>query len=339
MLESHHLCEGYFISDTLSLCFGTSSPGRVWDRLPGALPKDSRPPRPLAMEGLERAGDESMEDVFLQDDLCPTIAEHATQCQSLFHKCMAMPEIVPDPTVVDDQLARFSLWASNMDVYGPLNVSLDYRLRFSPTAADIIHQLLDIICDTLLSYGLKIKANGGLDIKIALLTLQKLPSDEDENAENVDSDQPLEDDDGPAEAVRITRASMYSVQDNEDLGFQDDDAEAADGNVDISAQVTVLDLEDKDDLGMTKLQHAVQAGDLGLVESLIQSGASVNFRDENGQTPLHYAAERGFFECMEALVEHGADLYIIDNSGFFPASLGRGCRARGRNYGTVVHGR
>ena len=105
------------------------------------------------MESLEPAGDESMEDVFLQDDLSPTIAEHATQCQSLFHKYMAIPEIVPDPTIMDDQLARFSLWASNMDVYGPLNVSLDYRLRFSPTAADIIHQLLDIICDTLLSCG------------------------------------------------------------------------------------------------------------------------------------------------------------------------------------------
>ena len=92
-----------------------------------------------------------MEDVFLQDDLRPTIAEHATQCRSLFHKYMVVPGIVPDPTIMDDQLARFSLWASNMDVFGPLNVSLDYRLRFSPIAVDIIHQLLDIICDTLTS--------------------------------------------------------------------------------------------------------------------------------------------------------------------------------------------
>lgn len=639
-----------------------------------------------------------MEDVFLQDDLSPTIAEHAAQCQSLFHKYMIMPEIMPDPTIMDDQLARFSLWASNMDVYGPLNVSLDYRLRFSPTAADIIHQLLDIICDTLLSLkpiddrppqvssrkkqrisvhgnsGVTRRANddasdsesdidpaeenilkitetiGGtltrlvrlsnavrksakanrarkieryrddeeankaidelrlytecyikfrfpeapealrsalveanalrlrrlyyqrshrrrIDLsiqspettpavvhlpkttgsapavrftpsalpkpartnkmpapspapatnattarqtavaafyaksttevpraksvlvnnklsfpsipptqqcpycgvivefknisrsllwqnhvigdlepficvfshclerghhdhgtgpltfetskawsshmqtahghswecrapshdpivfdqeikyqehsikehgvpeahvgtlsnaarrpvldkvlecpfgddfqpsgkvessavfssealqlhvaghmkEIALLTLQKLPSDDDENAENVDSDQPLEDD-GPVGAFGITRASMYSVLDDEHLDFQDDDAEAADGNVghggeDISARVSVLDLEDKDDLGMTKLHHGVQAGDLGLVESLIQSGASVNFGDENGQTPLHYAAERGFIECMEVLVKHGADLHIMDNSGFSP---------------------
>lgn len=109
--------------------------------------------RPLTMESLERAGDELIEDVFLQDDPSPTIAEHATQCQSLFDKYMVIPGIVPDPTIMDDQRARFSLWASNMDVYGPLNVSLDYRLRFSPIAADIIHQLLDIIHDTLLSRG------------------------------------------------------------------------------------------------------------------------------------------------------------------------------------------
>ena len=62
---------------------------------------------------------------------------------------MVMPEIVPDPTVMDDQMARFKLWASNMDVYGPLNVALDYRLRYSPTIVEIIHQLLGVICDSL----------------------------------------------------------------------------------------------------------------------------------------------------------------------------------------------
>ncbi|KAJ6438386.1 histone acetylation protein 2 [Purpureocillium lavendulum] len=103
------------------------------------------------MDSLGSVEDDFMDDVFLQDDLCPTIAEHATRCNSLFHKYMAMPEVVPDPTVVDDQLARFTLWTKNMDVYGPLNVSLDYRLRFSPTVVEIIHQLLDVIHDTLSS--------------------------------------------------------------------------------------------------------------------------------------------------------------------------------------------
>ena len=71
------------------------------------------------------------DDVFLQDHLGPTIAEHALQCTHLFQKYMAMPEITPDPTLMDDQFARFTLWTSNMDVFGPLNVSLDYRLRYS----------------------------------------------------------------------------------------------------------------------------------------------------------------------------------------------------------------
>ncbi|KAI6752490.1 hypothetical protein HG530_013859 [Fusarium avenaceum] len=598
------------------------------------------------MDNLQRAGEESMEDVFLQQDLGPTIAEHATQCQSLFNKYIVMPEIVPDPTIMDDQLARFSVWASNMDVYGPPNVSLDYRLRFSPTAADIIHQLLDIICDTLLSlkpvderppqtssrkrqrisvhgdsgttrtadddasdsesvmdpaeenvvniteiiggtltrlfrlsnavrksakanrarkiemytddeeankaieelrlytkcyiefrfpeapetlrsalveanalrlrrlcyqqshrrridfsiqnpkttpavvelpkmteraltvrfapselpkptttsnmaapspvpvtnattarqtavaalyaksttevpraksvlvnnklsfppipptqqcpycgviiefkntpksllwqapshdpivFGQEIhyrehsiKEHGvpeayatalsdaarrpvldkvlecpfGDDFQppekagssfvfstealqahvaghmkeIALLTLQKLPSHDVENMENVDSDQPLEDD-GPTGPYGITRASMCSVLEDELLDFQDNNIDVADGNVgrreeEISAGVTVLNLEDKDDLGMTELHHAVQAGDLGLVETLIYSGTGVNPRDENGQTPLHYAAERNFIDCMKVLVSHGADSGIVDNSGFSPS--------------------
>ncbi|KAF5662745.1 ankyrin repeat domain-containing protein [Fusarium heterosporum] len=628
------------------------------------------------MESLEQTGAESMEDVFLQDDLGPTIAEHATQCQSLFNKYMSMPEIVPDPTIMDDQLARFSLWASNMDVYGPPNVSLDYRLRFSPTAADIIHQLLDIICDTLQSWIIRTagddasdseseqdpaeenilnitetiggtltrlfrlsnavrksaKANRARKIdmyrddkeankaieelrlytncyikfrfpeapeslrsalveanalrlrrlyyqhshrrridlsiqnlnitpavvqipkttespptvrfaqsavpnpgktskmpapwpasapatnattarqtavaalyaksttevpraksvlvndklsfppipptqqcpycgvivefknigksllwqnhvigdlepficvfsecleayhdgqetnpltfetskawsshmqtahghtwecrapshdpmifhqeihyqehsikehsvpevyaatlsnvarrpvlnkvlqcpfgddfqppekagsssvfsnealqahvaghmkEIALLALQKLPSDDDENVENIESDQPL-DDDGPAGPYGITRASMCSVLDDELLDFQDDgDDSVADGNVEhreeeISAGVTILNLEDRDNLGMTRLHQAVQAGDLRLVETLIQSAMSVSSRDENGQTPLHYAMGKDFIECMRVLVKHGADLHTLDDAGFSP---------------------
>lgn len=161
--------------------------------------------------------------------------------------------------------------------------------------------------------------------EIALLALQKLPSDDDENAENaenVDSDQPLEDD-GPAGVVGIARQSMYSVLEDENLDFQDDDTGDADDNPErheeeISAWVTGLDLEDKYKFGMTKLHHAVDVDDLALVESVIQSGASVDCRDENGSTPLHYAVRWGLVKCMAVLVEHGADIRITDNSGFSP---------------------
>lgn len=48
--------------------------------------------------------------------------------------------------------------------------------------------------------------------EIALLALQKLPSDADDNATNVRSDQPLEDGGG----------SMYNLLDDESLDFQDE---------------------------------------------------------------------------------------------------------------------
>lgn len=87
---------------------------------------------------------------------------------------------------------------------------------------------------------------------------------------------------------------------------------------DVSARVAALDLEDKEDSGMTKLHRAVQTRHLGLIESLLQGGASANLGDENGQTPLHYAMETGFIECTDLLVQHGADLQAIDRAGFPP---------------------
>jgi hypothetical protein len=90
------------------------------------------------------------EDVFLKDNSGPTIAEHALKCTELFRKYMATPDIVPDLTIMDDQLARFTLWASNMDVFGPPNISLDFRLRYSPNIVDVLHQLLDVIHSSLM---------------------------------------------------------------------------------------------------------------------------------------------------------------------------------------------
>ncbi|EXJ93076.1 hypothetical protein A1O3_01632 [Capronia epimyces CBS 606.96] len=140
------------------------------------------------MESLERAGVDSIadEDVFLQDDHGLTIAEHAIQCQALFHKYMDMPEIV-DSSIIEDQQGRFRAWTWRWDVYGPPNLSLDYRLRFSPTATDIIHALIKLICNTLLSLhgnpGVTRRADDEVD-------------DDDDNNNTSDSeaaDDPVED--------------------------------------------------------------------------------------------------------------------------------------------------
>lgn len=200
--------------------------------------------------------------------------------------------------------------------------------------------------------------------EVALLALQKLPNDGVEDADDVASDQPP-DDDMPGHAG--LRGSMYSILDDEALDLQDDeapdfqdDAEAVNPifdyrEEDISPSVERLDLEDKDDSGMTKLHHAVYAGNLNLAESLLSGGASLNSRDncgrtvlhyaslsqyhdhnmmslllnagskafmnlgdDNGQTALHYTAERGFTEDIRILVEHGVDINTTDNYGFSP---------------------
>lgn len=90
----------------------------------------------------DRMEQDFMEDVFVQDDLCPTIAEHALQCDSRFRTCMAIPEIAQDPSVMDDQLgALYAVgikhgcsWATPrfVGLQTPIqsNVGGDYTLAF-----------------------------------------------------------------------------------------------------------------------------------------------------------------------------------------------------------------
>jgi hypothetical protein len=90
----------------------------------------------------------SVQDVFLEENPGPTIAEHALECNRLFKK---YKDIVNkyDQDSLDDQLARFTSWTLEAEVFGPPNVSLDYKLRYSPTVVDSVHELLDVICGSL----------------------------------------------------------------------------------------------------------------------------------------------------------------------------------------------
>lgn len=197
--------------------------------------------------------------------------------------------------------------------------------------------------------------------EIALLTLQKLPSNEDENNMDFESDQALDDEAGPG-LVKL-RGSMYSVlDDDEDLVFQDYDGDAEVANVDLDLEVEglhpsvlKLDLEDKNEAGMTDLHHAVQTSDLQLAKFLIQGGAKLSSRDKsgrttfhyafvehssypalidlllnagdksimnlgdnNGQTALHYAAQMGNSDGIRILTDNGVDANTMDNYGFSP---------------------
>ena len=186
--------------------------------------------------------------------------------------------------------------------------------------------------------------------EIALLALQKLPSDDDEKLEDVGSDVPLE-----ADGFAKLRGSMYSVLDDESLNFPDEVGDSVSNTLEdgINSSVDRLDLEDKDAAGMTKLHHAVLDNDVSLAKSIIEQGASLrsrakygktalhfaslsrdkdvdmmelllesedqeilNVRDENGQTPLHYAAKSDFADGIELMVRKGAVPDVLDHYGF-----------------------
>jgi ankyrin repeat protein len=123
--------------------------------------------------------------------------------------------------------------------------------------------------------------------EIALLALQKLPSDDDDKSEDVASDASLEDD-----GVAKLRGSMYSLLDDEALDFLDKAEDGVSNMLEegISSSVNRLDLEDKDAAGMTKLHRAVRDNNLPLAQSLIEQGANLRSRANHGKTALHYAS-------------------------------------------------
>lgn len=70
----------------------------------------------------------------------------------------------------------------------------------------------------------------------------------------------------------------------------------------------------------------------GTVNALLASGAGASMVDRQGATPLHAAAQAGNVPMIDLLVEHGAKLDVKNNAGFTPLDLamGKGAPAGGR---------
>jgi len=68
-----------------------------------------------------------------------------------------------------------------------------------------------------------------------------------------------------------------------------------------------FDLEAQDHRGQTSLHLAVQAGDLGLVQTLLEGGANPNAQEETtGWTPLHFAVAKSHYTLILQLLHHDA---------------------------------
>jgi len=63
------------------------------------------------------------------------------------------------------------------------------------------------------------------------------------------------------------------------------------------------------------LHHAIEAGNITMVEALLRNGAEVNVKDGCGMTALHTAAKRGDERSVKLLCNNGADPALLDSSG------------------------
>jgi len=77
-------------------------------------------------------------------------------------------------------------------------------------------------------------------------------------------------------------------------------------------------LESKDNMGMTPLRRAVDAGHSVVAGYLIEVGADVNTARGNGTTPLHGACLRNDWETVIVLLDNGADIDSRNNDGQTP---------------------
>ncbi|CAK9061051.1 unnamed protein product [Durusdinium trenchii] len=75
---------------------------------------------------------------------------------------------------------------------------------------------------------------------------------------------------------------------------------------------------DKDDAGRTQLMHAVRAGDLQRVTSLLRAGCWVDDTDSCKCTALMYAATSGHVAIAHCLVEHAANVNAQSHDKWTP---------------------
>jgi len=100
----------------------------------------------------------------------PTIAALAKSCVDSFQDCLDKAALIHprEQSLVEDQLARFSLWTANIRVFSPGRASLDHRLREASEVQNIVSGLLEALnyrlqaCDEQLSSGTPVEAGGGL---------------------------------------------------------------------------------------------------------------------------------------------------------------------------------
>lgn len=82
-----------------------------------------------------------------------------------------------------------------------------------------------------------------------------------------------------------------------------------------------VDLDMFDPNGGTILYWASCAGDIELVQFLLESGANPSQQTRYDWAPLHYAAHNGFLDCLLALLDAGAELSPMSDQSKTPLDM------------------
>jgi hypothetical protein len=79
----------------------------------------------------------------------PTIAGGAELCLHSFEQCLQQAASIHprELSLVEDQLARFSVWTANIGVFAPGRASMDHRLREVPDVQVVVTGLLEALDD------------------------------------------------------------------------------------------------------------------------------------------------------------------------------------------------
>jgi ankyrin repeat protein len=77
-----------------------------------------------------------------------------------------------------------------------------------------------------------------------------------------------------------------------------------------------INIDQASDLGETALMLAAFKGDMKLVQTLLDRGASVN--RVGGWTPLHYAATNGHADIVKLFLQKGARVNVLTSAGVTP---------------------
>lgn len=73
------------------------------------------------------------------------VAVSANQCLESFQKCLLQAASVHprELSMVENQVARFSTWATGIGVFAPGRASMDHRLRYAPEVQSVVNGLLE----------------------------------------------------------------------------------------------------------------------------------------------------------------------------------------------------